>query len=335
MMAPFDTAIPVTGQSQVAAAPAQFDSRHIVVPDIKRSGSRLAIRSKEAICRVDMPGATGRIAEWRGVRAQLLTMDRGATCEWEFHLPSLVIMTQLDGGPASCEWTDGGEVRKITALPPHSVLCNPATEYLRIRRRMQRGTRLLMLTVDPDDLEPLLDDLAPSQVQFRQRVDLTDTLLHHLLQAIAEEIETSGPGGRLYRHTLTLLLLAQLVRCASNLAQPVKRAYKKGGLPSWRLKRALELLDSGLTERPTLTELACDVGLHPTSFCRAFKQSMGISPHRYLLERRVQRAKEMMTDHTLTLTQVALDCGFSTSSQFSVIFRRIVGLTPSTYRRSL
>jgi AraC family transcriptional regulator len=86
---------------------------------------------------------------------------------------------------------------------------------------------------------------------------------------------------------------------------------------------------------PSLAELASHVGLHPTSLCRAFKQSTGISPHRYLLERRVARAKEMMADQRLTLTQIALDCGFSTSSQFSVVFRRITGLAPSVYRRSL
>jgi AraC family transcriptional regulator len=85
----------------------------------------------------------------------------------------------------------------------------------------------------------------------------------------------------------------------------------------------------------TGTELAQLLRLHPTSFCRAFKQSVGVSPHRYLLAHRVNRAKEMMKDHKRSLTQIALDCGFSDSSRFSVVFRRITGVAPREYRRSL
>jgi len=63
--------------------------------------------------------------------------------------------------------------------------------------------------------------------------------------------------------------------------------------------------------------------------------STGLSPHRYLLAHRIDRAKEMMNDHERSLTQIALDCGFSGSSQFSVVFKRIVGVSPRQYRRSL
>lgn len=326
--------VAITAQ-RAAAARTRFDARHLTFPRGESDRPKLALRPKEALCHVDMPGAASRVAEWDGVRARLLTMERGAGCEWEFMLPSLVIMTYLDGGTTGCEWSDGGHMRKIAGLPPHAVVFNPADRYLRVRRRMQGRARLLLLTVNLNALERLADDLAPAQVQFRQQVDLNDPLLHRILQTMAEEIETPGPGGRLYGETLTLLLVTQLVRCASNLAHPAKPTYTKGGLPSWRLKRALEMLEGSLAEGPSLAQLAQHVGLHPTSFCRAFKQSTGVSPHRYLLERRVARAKEMMADHTMTLTQIALDCGFSSSSQFSIIFRRITGVSPSMYRRSL
>jgi transcriptional regulator GlxA family with amidase domain len=133
-----------------------------------------------------------------------------------------------------------------------------------------------------------------------------------------------------------MLLLNRLVRCASNLAvPPVRSTYAKGGLAGWRLRKALELLESSSRGQPSLPEIAQSIGLHPTSFCRAFRQSTGLSPHRYLLVYRVNRAKDMMKDHALTLTQIALDCGFSSSSQFSSVFSRIVGFPPRTYRRSM
>jgi AraC family transcriptional regulator len=60
-----------------------------------------------------------------------------------------------------------------------------------------------------------------------------------------------------------------------------------------------------------------------------------MSPHRYLLVHRINRAKEMIKDQKLTLTQIALECGFGGSSQFSVVFKRIAGVSPSEYRRAL
>jgi AraC family transcriptional regulator len=84
-----------------------------------------------------------------------------------------------------------------------------------------------------------------------------------------------------------------------------------------------------------LAEVAELIGLHPTSFCRGFKQSTGLSPHRYMLVHRVNRAKEMMDDQRLSLTEIALECGFSSSSQFSVVFKKIAGMSPREFRRSL
>jgi AraC family transcriptional regulator len=138
-----------------------------------------------------------------------------------------------------------------------------------------------------------------------------------------------------YIDSLLMLLLTQLMRCASNFAASRQPAYVKGGLPNWRLKRALELLETDLTKTPSLADLAAPLRLQPTSFCRAFKQSTGLSPHRYLLEHRVNRAKEMMKDRKRTLTEIALDCGFSSSSQFSIVFKRITGVSPRNYRLSL
>ena len=118
-------------------------------------------------------------------------------------------------------------------------------------------------------------------------------------------------------------------------AADVPTPYRKGGLASWRLKRALELLEGDLGAPPTLAELARHLGLRPTSFCRAFKQSTGLSPHQYLLSHRINCAKQMMRDQERSLTAIALDCGFSSSSQFSVAFRRMVGTSPREFRRSL
>ena len=316
--------------------PFEIATANIATCLVRERTLALATLAHEPLCRVGLPVIDRRVAEWGGVRAELLTVKRGGPYELEFRMPSHLVMTHPDGASGGCEWSDGGALRKVATVPQRSLLLNPAHRYLRFRRKVRSRCQLLMLMIDPKEVARLaVDDFDAARVEFHQEFQLSDPYVRRTLLAIRDEIELPGPNGRLYRDTLVLVLLNQLVRCASNFATPRPPACAKGGLSGWRLKRALEMLEGDLTEGPSLAELAHHVGFHPTSFCRAFKQSIGVSPHRYLLERRVAAAKEMMADHGLTLTQIALDCGFGTSSQFSEIFRRLTGMSPSDYRRSL
>jgi len=154
--------------------------------------------------------------------------------------------------------------------------------------------------------------------------DVTDRLLiperlygrSREVAVLLSAFDRPGVNSQLYIDTFLMLALNRLVSCASNAADARKLKYAKGGLPNWRLKRALQLLEGDLSKSHSLSDIAESIRLHPTSFCRAFKQSTGQSPHRYLLAHRVDRAKEMMNDHERSLTQIALDCGFRLESVF-------------------
>jgi AraC family transcriptional regulator len=300
--------------------------------------SSLAVKYSpaETLFRLGLPIVGRRFVEWGLMRIDLLSVAKGASSEIEFAVPSHILMTHLQGAIGGYEWTDGTEWRRMAVRGPGSVIFNPAHKYLRIRKRAHGRSDVLLITIDPTAMEFLADEnFDTKQVKFQRNVDLNDEGLCRFLAAIREEVEHPGPGGKRYCESLVILLLGQLVRCASNFAVRGPPTYTKGGLPSWKLKRALEIIETELTGSPSLVDLASRVGTHPTSFCRAFKQSIGISPHRYLLERRVARAKEMMAEDGLTLAQIALDCGFSTPSRLSVIFRRVTGSSPSVYRKSL
>jgi AraC family transcriptional regulator len=95
------------------------------------------------------------------------------------------------------------------------------------------------------------------------------------------------------------------------------------------------MMEDDLASTPSLSQLAACAGLSQTHFCRAFKQSTGVPPHRYILNRRIAHAKNLMANPALSLTEIALDSGFGSSSQFATMFRRIDGRSPSEFRRSL
>ena len=147
-----------------------------------------------------------------------------------------------------------------------------------------------------------------------------------------ELIETPDAGSRLYGDTLAVLLLVELLRLDDGNAG--KRMSARGGLAPWQLRRALEFIEERLTQDIALSELASLTRLSPTYFCRAFKRSVGLAPHQYQLSRRIERAKELLADRERSVTDVALDCGYSSPSSFSTAFRRTAGKTPSAYRRA-
>ena len=117
-------------------------------------------------------------------------------------------------------------------------------------------------------------------------------------------------------------------------AAPPLQMLARGGLPPKALRRVREYVMAHLDENISVQVLAAIVGLSRYHFARAFKQSEGVTPHRFLLLCRVQRAQDLLAGTEMPLSQIALAAGFSDQSHCSRRFRELVGLTPSKYRWS-
>lgn len=113
------------------------------------------------------------------------------------------------------------------------------------------------------------------------------------------------------------------------------RPRTRGGLPPRALRRVREFVDEHLEESISIQALANIAGLSMYHFARAFKQSEGMTPHEYLVQRRVQRTKDLLAKTDLPLSEVALAAGFSDQSHCARRFREHVGMTPSCYRWSM
>jgi AraC family transcriptional regulator len=115
----------------------------------------------------------------------------------------------------------------------------------------------------------------------------------------------------------------------------LSRALPPGGLAAWQAKRTLAYIEEHLGSKVTIQELATQVALSKSHFSRAFKSSLGSSPMAYVSMRRIEHAKIMMTSTRERLTDIALACGFSDQSHLNRYFRRIVGVSPGLWRRSV
>ena len=110
-------------------------------------------------------------------------------------------------------------------------------------------------------------------------------------------------------------------------------ALTRGGLAPWQMQRATELMTANLQERVPLSRLAARCGLSMRHFARAFRQSTGVPPHRWLLNHRVEHAKELLRNLTMSLAEIALACGFADQSHFTRTFTAVVGVGPGLWRR--
>ncbi len=106
----------------------------------------------------------------------------------------------------------------------------------------------------------------------------------------------------------------------------------RASIAPYRLRRAVEYLDTNLCGDVRLEDVASHAGLSPAHFCRQFKRAVGVSPRRYVLEKRIQRAMELIVDEESSLVEVALSLGFSSQSHFTVTFKKLTGLPPRQYR---
>jgi AraC family transcriptional regulator len=112
------------------------------------------------------------------------------------------------------------------------------------------------------------------------------------------------------------------------------RGQSRGGLAGWQQKTVKAHIEAHLAEKVPLATLADLVGLSPSHFCRAFNKSFGTPPHRYQIELRIERAKALLAKPSASVTDIALEVGFGSSSAFANVFRKMTGVTATRYSRS-
>lgn len=170
---------------------------------------------------------------------------------------------------------------------------------------------------------------AELSAALRPAFGLQDPFAEHVLLAVAAEARATTPNGRARVEQLASALVSHLAEAGlrEEVAQP-----SVPSLPSTKLRHVLDYVAAHLSAPLGLRHLSELAGMDVFRFGRAFKQSTGISPHRYVLEARIERAKELLAERVLSITEVALATGFATPSHFSVTFRRVTGITPRGWR---
>lgn len=170
------------------------------------------------------------------------------------------------------------------------------------------------------------------RVELRPAPGIQDRFVAHAALALAEEVEGGSPGGRLCGESLAGALVLRLLGTHGQL-RPRLRAAERLSRPL--LARVLGHAGDHLDQDLSLKELAAVAQMDVFRFVRAFKETLGVPPHQYLVRARIDRARSLLGSSARPISEVALATGFATPSHFATTFRRVTGMTPRTYRRSL
>jgi AraC family transcriptional regulator len=158
---------------------------------------------------------------------------------------------------------------------------------------------------------------------------IRDEQVERIAQSAEAEIQSGFGAGNLFMESLATALAAHLL--ARYSSRRVTLRHYRGGMSSYQLQRTKDFIEANLGEDFRLAELAANVQMSPYYFCRLFKQSTSLSPHQFVIRKRIEKGQEWLTEHRLTMAEIATNLGFSDQSHFARVFRELVGTTPKRY----
>ena len=197
------------------------------------------------------------------------------------------------------------------------------------RWTLSRPATSLLLRLAPAHLRATADDMGLGARTFdlAPAIHVRDPQIERIGWMMQAEDHAAHPGGRLFADSLASALAVRLVALQSPSTPAPARA-----LPAWRLRHVIDYVDAHLDQDLTLAELAAVAGFSPSHFKALFRQATGTPVHRFVLERRVERARLRLLEGRHSITEIALDCGFAHPSHMARWMRRLLGLSPSQIR---
>ncbi|MBE9109048.1 helix-turn-helix transcriptional regulator [Nodosilinea sp. LEGE 07298] len=269
-------------------------------------------------------------AGWDDIHLELYQQPKFATAEHQHTLHAIAIgLPNAAANPTGYRWLDSQRHRE--ERPQDGLAIIPAG--VSHRCSWDSDAQFMVLALEPALLQQVGQDwVNPDRIQLLpQFMDTADSFIQSLVLALKAEVVSGGLGSSLLVDNLKTALVIHLLRdyCET---QP-RLSSIASGLSKAKRNQVKEYVDANLHQDLKLVELAAIAQISPAYFARLFKQSEGISPHQYILQRRVEQAQALLRHSELSLAEIAVRVGFCDQSHLTRCFKRLVGVTPTQFRQ--
>lgn len=265
---------------------------------------------------------------WHWWFSESVHIPIGSKIEFRFHGNTHLLVLYNEGfrknGETSIEGLQSSRLRSFA----RKLTFVPAGYAYREWHETDAPTRIAFLYLDPAAFQKSGDGeggLRPPRIYFE------DSIVWDTTSKLKNTVESGQTKYKPYLEALSGVLAHELSRVNQEIVR--EPAASRGGLAGWQKRAVVEYIEAHLGEQVCLLKLADLARLSVHHFCRAFKQSIGIPAHRYQVHRRMEVAKSLLADRTMSITDIALTLGYAQTSSFSSAFRKTTGWTPTVYRR--
>jgi AraC family transcriptional regulator len=269
---------------------------------------------------------------WNGSNAEFVQTTTHHRVDYSFRSPLHLLAVYEQGMRRDGESYVEGLARSSQRDISNKLTFVPAGHQYREWHDPLTPMAVTYFYFDPAELH-IDSDENVADMLFAPRLLFEDATIWSTASKLRRAIEVSGDTSSHYAEALGIVLIHELLRLIRGTPRP--EAAIKGGLAGWQQRIVASYIEDHLSEQIPLTTLAHLARLSTFHFCRAFKQSFGAPPHRYHTGRRIERAKVLLAEGEHSVTEVGLTVGFSETSSFTAVFRKITGQTPSGFRRAL
>jgi len=282
--------------------------------------------SDPAVCIPSFPAALLSSVDRNGSSLLHVLTDQAPPGLFESPLDERHILDIHLGNPVQVSCSIDSRERR--GLQTHGQFC-VVPAGVTGRWRLDGPVRALLVRLAPSLLLETADAMGfnSASAELVPSIHMRDPHIERIGWMLQAEDHEAYPGGRLFTDSLASALAARLLALQSRNNASTPRPGRV--LPAWRLRHVLEYIEAHLDEDLTLAELAAVAGFSLSHFKPLFKQAVGVPVHRFVLGRRVERARTLLLEGRKTMGEIALDSGFSHSSHMARCMRRVLGLSPS------
>jgi AraC family transcriptional regulator len=279
-----------------------------------------------------MNNTSQQIGSWNGL---VLTRRIGGFSVGAHRHPLHMLRLQTIGASIS-EWSSNSRSGQTILEPGSLAVFSAAAHHGKCSEKRHESEG------EPQHIVALLTDtllqeaaeaafMRGNNIRLEENRNFRDVQLERLLRVLHHEGTQKSSGSHLFGDMLSNAIAIHLIGNHA-VSRRVVQPYR-GGIPRHQLNRVLDYVDAHFHLELSLSALAEAAAMSPFHFSRAFRQSMGLSPHQYVLVQRIERAKSLLQKRELTVGEVSQSAGFARQNHFARVFQQKTGLTPTEFRR--